>query len=112
MKHVMKLQPHSFDSIKNGQKIIEVRLCDEKRREVQLGDIIVFKREPEQIETVHTEVIGLLNYRTFADLANDLPASYFGYAEKEDLLKSIYNFYTKKQETHYGVLGIKIKLIE
>ena len=106
----MKLQPYPFDRIKNGQKIIEVRLYDEKRREIQLGDTIVFKREPEQTDTVHTEVIGLLRYRTFADLTNDFPANYFGYSDKEDLLKSIYTFYTKEQEARYGVLGIRIKL--
>ena len=106
----MKLQPYPFDSIKSGQKIIEVRLYDEKRREIKLGDTIVFKREPKQTDTMHTEVIGLLRYRTFADLTNDFPTSYFGHSDKEDLLKSIYIFYTKEQEAQYGVLGIRIKL--
>ncbi|MDZ4285701.1 MAG: ASCH domain-containing protein, partial [Candidatus Sungbacteria bacterium] len=99
-----------FHSIKSGQKIIEFRLYDEKRREVEMGDVIVFKREPEQAETVRAEVIGLLRYRTFIDLASDFSASCFGHADKEDLLKSIYTFYTKEQEQQYGVLGIRIRL--
>ena len=111
MKHIMKLQSHPFDSIKSGQKLIEVRLYDEKRRRARLGDIIVFKREPEQVETIRVEIIGLLNYRTFADLANDFPVNYFGHNNKKELLKSIYNSYTKEQEARYGVLGIRIKLI-
>jgi ASC-1-like (ASCH) protein len=112
MVHIMKLQPFSFDKIKEGKKIIEVRLYDEKRREIKIGDVIEFKREPEQVETVKADVIGLLNYKTFADLASDFPASYFGHSDTEDLLKSIYAFYTKEQEEKYTVLGIKIKLIE
>jgi len=112
MLHTMKLQPFPFGKIKEGKKIIEVRLYDEKRRDIKIGDIIEFKREPEQTETVKTEVIGLLNYKTFTDLANDFPASYFGHPDKEDLLKSIYTFYTKEQEEKYTVLGIKIKLIK
>jgi len=106
----MKLQSGPFDSIKSGQKTIEVRLYDEKRSEVKLGDVIIFKREPEQTEIVRAEVIGLLRYRTFIDLANDFSASCFGHADKEDLLKSIYTFYTKEQEEQYGVLGIRIRL--
>lgn len=110
MEHIMKLQPGPFDSIRSGQKIIEVRLYDDKRREVELGDIIVFKRELEQTEIARAEVTGLLRYRTFIDLANDFPASCFGHADKEDLLKSIYTFYTREQEQQYGVLGIRIRL--
>lgn len=111
MKHTMKLQPFSFDKIKEGKKIIEVRLYDKKRREIKIGDLIEFKREPEQIESVETVAVALLNYKTFTDLANDFPAGHFGYLNTQDLLKSIYTFYTKKQEKTYTVLGIKIELI-
>lgn len=110
MEHIMKLQQGSFESMRSGQKIIEIRLYDEKRREVMLGDIIVFKRQPEQTEIVRAEVTGLLRYRTFIDLANDFPASCFGHANKENLLKFIYAFYTKEQEQQYGVLGIRIRV--
>jgi len=108
----MKLQPSPFDKIKNGQKIIEVRLYDEKRREIRIGDIIEFKREPEQIETIKTEVIGLFNYKTFKDLSNDFPANAFGHNDTDDFMKSIFMFYTKEQEEKYTVLGIRIKLIK
>lgn len=107
----MKLQPHSFDKIKEGSKIIEARLFDEKRHEIKLGDIIEFRREPEQIETVQTEVIGLFNYKTFSDLAEDFPTSAFGDNDKETFLGRTYAFYTKEQEEKYSVLGIKIKLL-
>jgi ASC-1-like (ASCH) protein len=107
----MKLQPFPFDKIKEGRKTIEVRLYDEKRRDIKIGDIIEFKKEPEQTETVKAEVMGLLNYKTFTDLASDFPTNYFGHPDKGDLLKSIYTFYTKEQEEKYTVLGIKIKLI-
>ena len=77
MLHAMKLQPFSFDRIKKGNKIIEVRLYDEKRRDIKIWDVIEFKRESEQAETVKAEVTGLLNYKTFTDLAIDFPSSYF-----------------------------------
>lgn len=112
MNHVMKLQPYPFDRIKEGGKVIEVRLYDEKRRQIKIGDIIEFKKEPEQTETVLAEVTALLNYKTFAELAGDFSASAFGHPDRDDLLKSIYTFYKKKQEAEYTVLGIKIKLIK
>jgi ASC-1-like (ASCH) protein len=112
VQHIMKLQPYPFDKIKEGEKIIEVRLYDEKRREIKLGDIIEFKKEPEQAETTRVEVVGLLNYRTFNDLSTDFPATFFGHPNTEDLLKSIFSFYTKEQEEKYSVLGIRIKLLQ
>jgi ASC-1-like (ASCH) protein len=107
----MKLQPHPFDKIKEGTKTIEVRLFDEKRREIRLNDVIEFQREPERTETIRAEVIGLLNYKTFFDLINDFSATDFGDDDKEILLEKIYTFYTKEQEIKHSVLGIKIKLL-
>jgi len=112
MKHIMKLQADSFDKIKGGKKIIEVRLYDDKRRTIKLGDNIEFKKEPEQIESINTEVIDLLRYKSFEDLINNFPASDFGYESKENLLTAIYSFYKKEEEEKFGVLGIKIKLIK
>ena len=109
--HRMKLQPEFFDKIKSGQKKIEVRLFDEKRKEIKLGDIIEFKKEPGKTETLKAEVIELLNYKSFTDLINDFPITDFGCSNKEDLLKSLYNFYSKEDEEKYTVLGIKIKII-
>lgn len=105
----MKLQPHPFKKIKAGQKNIEIRLYDEKRKKISLGDTITFILEPELKEKIKTRVIGLLNYPTFTDLVNDFPAKNFGHSTRKDLLKTIYTFYTKKQEKKYTILGIKIK---
>ncbi|MBQ1852397.1 MAG: ASCH domain-containing protein, partial [Lachnospiraceae bacterium] len=38
----MQLQPEPFDLIKSGAKTIELRLYDEKRRKIRIGDEIVF----------------------------------------------------------------------
>ena len=46
MLHKMKLRPKYFDCIKNGTKRIELRLNDEKRSIIQLGDEIEFLKEP------------------------------------------------------------------
>ena len=42
MKHQMGLYDKYFDSIKKDTKEIEVRLNDEKRRKIKVGDMIEF----------------------------------------------------------------------
>ena len=67
--HEMNLQPKYFDYIKNGTKRIELRLFDEKRQQIQLGDTIEFSKS--ENEKFKAEVIGLLRYNSFSDLFED-----------------------------------------
>lgn len=41
MKQVMRLHNKPFELIKNGSKSIELRLNDEKRKLIKVGDIII-----------------------------------------------------------------------
>lgn len=60
MIHEMKLQPEYFNFILNGTKRIEIRLNDEKRQNIKLGDKIKFLKEPDLNESFEAQVIGLL----------------------------------------------------
>ncbi len=42
MVHEMLLAPKPFEMMKSGQKTIELRLYDEKRKHIQIGDRIRF----------------------------------------------------------------------
>ena len=42
----MSLQPEYYNFILNGTKRIEIRLFDEKRKQIKLGDTIKFLKEP------------------------------------------------------------------
>lgn len=42
MKHTMKLHSSPFNMIKCGEKTYELRLYDEKRQCIKIGDGIVF----------------------------------------------------------------------
>ncbi len=110
----MKLQEKPFNLIKGGHKIIELRLYDEKRRDIKIGDIIEFSKLPDLVEKVKVEITGLLTYKTFSELIEVVPARDLGYTEsdKEDVKADMYKIYTKEEEEKYGVLGIKIKLCE
>ena len=42
--HEMHLADEPFFAIRNGSKTVEIRLCDEKRKVIDNGDVIVFER--------------------------------------------------------------------
>lgn len=111
MIHEMKLQPKYYDFIQNGTKRIELRLNDEKRSLIQLGDTIKFLKEPELIETMEVNVIGLLRYSNFSDLFNDFSIDVMADKSmtKEELLNVLEEFYTLDKQKEYGVLGIRVE---
>ena len=107
----MNLQPKYFDFIKDGTKRIELRLYDEKRRSIQLGDIIEFAKSDD--EKFKAEVIGLLRYNSFADLFEDFDISILAdnSMTKQELLEVLGEFYSEEKQAEFGVIGIRIKLI-
>jgi ASC-1-like (ASCH) protein len=107
----MKLGEEPFMKIKNGEKVIESRLFDEKRSAISIGDEIEFTPNDDQTETVLTKVVALYRYQTFEELLSDFPSSLFGGGSKEELLKELEEFYSGKEQEKYGVIGIKIRLI-
>ena len=109
--HEMNLQPKYFDFIKDGTKRIELRLYDEKRRSIQLGDIIEFEKSDD--EKFKAEVVGLLRYKSFADLFEDFDISILADSSmtKQELLEVLGEFYSEEKQAEFGVIGIRIKLI-
>jgi len=113
MKHEMKLQPKYYDYILNGTKRIELRLNDEKRQMIKIGDSIKFIKEATFDESFKCSVVDLLKYESFDKLFDDYDISILADSSmtKEELLNVLEQFYTKDKQNEYGVLGIKIELI-
>lgn len=113
MIHEMKLQPKYYDYILKGTKRIEIRLNDEKRQAIKLGDKIKFLKEPNLNESFEVKVIGLLKYSSFEDLFKDFDISILSDKSmtKDELISVLEEFYPKEKQCQTGVLGIRIKLI-
>ena len=113
MKHELKLQPEFYNYILNGTKRIEIRLFDEKRKLIKVGDIIKFLKEPELNESFNAKVVGLLMYNSFEDMLKDFDISILSDKSmtKEELIAALEQFYTKEKQDEYGVLGIRIELL-
>ena len=110
MTHKMKLQPSPFEKIKNGTKTIEIRLNDEKRQLLKVGDKIEFVLMTDRYQKIEVEIVDLLSFTTFTQLFDAYPAEDFGGNDKADLM-GIYKYYSKEDEAKYGVLGIKLKYL-
>lgn len=112
MIHEMKLQPEYYNFILNGTKRIEIRLNDEKRKRIKVGDTIKFLKEPELKESFEVKVLDLYKYKTFEDMFKDFDISLLADKSmtKEELIKVLEQFYTKEKQKEYGVLGIRIEI--
>lgn len=110
----MKLLQSPYDRISSGKKTIEIRLFDEKRQKLNIGNIIEFSKLPDLDDKVKVEIVALLRYKSFKDLVNDFGMEYYGYPKDypiEDFVNSCYTIYSKEKEQQYGILGIKIRLL-
>ena len=107
----MNLQERYFDYIQTGTKRIELRLYDDKRRRIKLGDEIEFAKS--DTAKLKAQVIGLLLYNSFEELFEDLPMELLAdkTMTKSELLGVLGEFYTKEQQQKYGVVGIRLKIL-
>ncbi len=110
----MSLTPEPYEMIKNGDKTIELRLNDEKRSFIRIGDMIEFTHTSNHTNKMEVIVMNLYQYHTFEALYDNLPLDQCGYdksnirdASPDDMLK----YYSKEQQIIHGVLGIEIKFV-
>ena len=109
MTHNMHLKAKPFNLIKNKQKRIELRLWDEKRRQMNIEDIISFENE-ETSEIIKAKIIALYIFPTFKELYQKFDKLELGYtsfevADYHDMDK----YYSREKQEKYGVVGIGIE---
>ena len=96
--------------IKNGEKTIELRLFDEKRQKIKVGDKIVFT-ENTTGETLNTTVVKLYRFDSFKELYKSLPLLKCGYTtENVDNAtpSDMEQYYSAEEQRKYGVVGIEL----
>lgn len=113
MTHYMNLQPAPFYAIQSGEKDIELRLLDEKRQRIRVGDFIEFENTENSNCKMTVIVTGLHKFPSFEKLYASLPLLRCGYT-KEDIKQASPSdmelYYSKEKQKKYGVVGIEIKL--
>jgi ASC-1-like (ASCH) protein len=104
----MNLHPAPFESIRSGRKTIEMRLFDNRRKNIHVGDTIIFTQK-DSGETLSAKVINLFVYRDFRELYARHDKISIGYNENDvaspdDMLI----YYTEEEIKTYGALAIEI----
>ena len=110
---IMKIQPEYFEKIKNKQKIYEVRLLDDKRKQIKVGDSIVLKKEPELLEGIVIKVTEVRYFNTFLEMATSLSIKDLGFegGTVEEVNNTYHKIYSPADEERLGVVAFKFELV-
>jgi ASC-1-like (ASCH) protein len=103
----MKLQSGPFEKIKAGTKTIEIRLNDEKRQLLNVGDQIEFSLLNDSDQKILVEISNLKKFKSFKELCFSFDPQSYGSENREEH-ELMYKYYTKEDEEKYGVLAIEI----
>ncbi len=109
--HTMKVQTKYYQLLKSGIKTIELRLWDEKRQQIKVGDQITFSDLSNLNDTFVAQVLALYHANSFDELCKTIQPTQAGFSTKEALIDCLQEFYTPESQQKYGVVGIEIKRI-
>lgn len=122
---VMHLADDMFEKVKAGTKTVEMRLFDDKRKLVDVGDYIEFRKLSDENERVLRRVAYLYPYESFKDAFENVyhekkkridalrfTPEQLGAPENSDLkslIDGMYKYYSKAQEKEHGVIAFTLE---
>ncbi len=108
------LDEEIFKIVKCGTKHIEVRLNDEKRRNLKIGDNLIFINRSNEDKKIIAVIKGLKYFDNFNDLANsyDIAEIYKKDSTTNEFLELLEKFYSKEEIEKYGVVAIDFEMRE
>ena len=107
--HISGLQKMYFDMIESGQKTIEIRLNDEKRQNVNIGDYYAFGLEPERYKWIRKKIKNKYIFKDFSEACNKIDPAKAGYLNRDEM-KLVYNaIYPKEKQEMYGVVAFELE---
>ena len=111
MIHEMRLNNEPFNKIKEGTKTVELRLLDEKRKALRVGDKIIFTNRANN-EKIDVLVTNLFKADSFEPIYEKYSKVAMGYNE-EDEAKSedMEEYYSKEEIKKYGCIAIEIEKV-
>ena len=108
--HVMQLRDEYFDKINKGEKIYEIRLSDEKRKKIRIGDDILFLKYSDFHKRIKVRVLHIYNHKSIEEVLNvySLDALGFKGMSKPEVLDIITQIYPKTEIKKHGLVLIHI----
>ena len=114
MTHEMRLNQGPFDQVRAGSKTVELRLNDEKRKLLHVGDEIEFL-ERDTAQRFRVRITALQHAPTFVDLlsgaVSSTAAGFDPVWTPQQVSDWLRRFYSIEEEKANGVVGIEMKVI-
>lgn len=111
---IMKLKELPFEQIKNKSKIWEVRLNDEKRKNINVGDSILFRKLPDLFDGIVCKVVDKKHFNSFREMSSVLSLQSLGFEEgatADTCVDCYHTYYTPEEEQEFGVVAFKLELV-
>lgn len=110
--HRMRLLKEHFEKIERGEKTVEMRLMDEKRQRIRVGDLITFTCEEEPHREVAVEVVGVRSFSDFSELAACFGVRAVGFDGRDAAFVGTYmkGIYGDDVLRTYGAAAIEVRL--
>ena len=111
MIHEMRLNNEPFIKVKEGIKTVELRLLDEKRKTLRVGDKIIFTNRSNN-EKIDVLVTNLFKADSFAPIYEKYSKVAMGYNEEDDTKpEDMEEYYSKEEIKKYGCIAIEIEKV-
>lgn len=111
MIHEMRLNNETFNKIKEGTKTVELRLLDEKRKALRVGDKIIFTNRANN-EKIDVLVTNLFKADSFEPIYEKYSKVAMGYNEEDDAKpEDMEEYYSKEEIKKYGCIAIEIEKV-
>jgi ASC-1-like (ASCH) protein len=107
----MRLHDGPFKKVKDGTKTVELRLYDEKRKGIKVGDKVTFKNRLTN-EELEVEITDICTYSNFEELYKHHGKKSMGY-DKDDIASpaDMNVYYDPREVAKYGVVALEFKLL-
>lgn len=111
MIHEMRLNNEPFIKVKEGIKTVELRLLDEKRKTLRVGDKIIFTNRANN-EKIDVLVTNLFKADSFAPIYEKYSKVAMCYNEEDDAKpEDMEEYYSKEEIKKYGCIAIEIEKV-
>ena len=107
----MSVRHKYFELIKSGQKDIELRAYDEKRKKVKIGDKFQLVDAENPNEYIICEVLNMHIAPDFESLFSKIDIKRAGFSNLDELMDVITKFIAREELAREQVVGMEIKRI-
>ena len=107
----MSVRNKYFEMIKSGQKDIELRAYDEKRKKMKTGDKFLLFDAENPDEYIICEILNMHVAPDFESLFKKIDIKRSGFKDMTELMDTITKFVSREELTREQVVGIEIKRI-